>query len=583
MNRTKRLRIVGGDHEAFADRVDRWQSSARAVFNKVVEEEARTAKSETKFDAFKRLTDWRKSGIISEAPLVLQRGTVLQSLMSCRLHREAEAKLHARLMLDLRMEGMDAEWIHSLPDGLFPPDGKKECRKWLDALPEGIKPSREVRSAVLHTSKRNPPAPRSDRSRMRRRRDYESGRHRPALFFVDGLKRIDAHHMRLPGKVVVRVKGTIPESFTSAQVVERTPRPQGFKGSGPCPNSKRRFSLHVQFKKANSRPKPLRGALGVDLGVVNTVGTSEGNLFRFTDNEAYFEAIVEYQKRATGRRKGGVAWRRELKRQRRIWRGIKGLRVNESRHLALHLAESADLLVLEELEVANMRRSAAGSPSDPGRNVKAKQKLNDRLGRATLGMLRRDIASAVEKCGTSLVEVPSQGTSQTCFMCGHRDRGNREIQSLFRCMKCRHEQHADVNASQVIADRGLKLIEAGRDPTGGRDGRPPREVIDLLRETLKERASSARPAEVGGGPIGPLPNRTWPERKARGPPPWSGRRGEKDQLHENGVVHISPKGSASGGCQRTWGRRPVRARITEDHIENGNPGSRLSGSKGIEE
>ena len=170
-------------------------------------------------------------------------------------------------------------------------------------------------------------------------------------------------------------------------------------------------------------------------------------------------------------------------------------------------------MVLEDLEISNMRRSAAGSPSDPGRNVRAKQKLNNRLGRATLGMLRRDVKRAAERCGTSLVEVDAKGTSQTCVLCGHRHQDNRENQSEFRCGKCRHEQHADVNASQVILDRGLALIEAGLDPTGGRDGRPPREVLDLLRKTLKDCALSARPAEVGVSEL--VRSRTEPSRSGR--------------------------------------------------------------------
>ena len=312
------------------------KNSARAAYNMVVEEEARTAQTETKFDAFKRLTGWRRLGIVGNGPAVLHRGAVLQALTSCRKHREEEAKRHWRAMLDLQKEGVAATWIHDLPDGLFPPDGRKECREWLDALPDSLKPSREIRSAVLHTSKRNPPTPRPDRSRMRRRKEYELGKHRPSLFFVDQLKKINSHHMRLPGRVVIKVKGAIPENFTSVQIVERTIHPQGRKGK-PCPNSKRRFSLHVQYRETNPWPKSLINASGIDLGVVNAAGTSNGNLFCFTDNESDFDAIAESQRRASKQRAGSVSWRKEKRLQNRKWRKIKGFRGNESKHLALHL------------------------------------------------------------------------------------------------------------------------------------------------------------------------------------------------------------------------------------------------------
>ena len=501
MNRTICLKVVGGDPEALADRVDVWQSSARAAYNLVVDAEARTADPPGKFDAFKRLTEWRKRGCVGEGHTLLQRGAIVQALTSCKKHREAEGKRHRRAMLDLKQEGIAATWIHSLPDSWFPPDKKKECEEWMDALPKELRPTKSVRSAVLHQSRKRPPEPRSDKDRMRRRKDYEAGRHRPALFFISGVKRVDTHHVQLPGKVVVRVKGSLPEDIRSVQLVERTIHPQGRRGSGPCPNSKRRFSLHVQHQVQNPKQQPLRDALGVDLGVVNAAGTSDGMLYRFTDNDADYEDIAESQRRDSRKRRGSVAWRMEKKAQRRMWRKVTGLRQNESRHLALHLAESCSMLVLEDLKIENMRRSARGTISNPGRNVKAKRKLNNRLGRATLGRMRRDIVSAAERCGTAQFAVPPHGTSRTCVLCGHEDSKSRESQSSFRCASCGHRNHADVNAPQVVLDRGLAFIEEGYDPTGGRDGRPPQEVLDRMRKTLMGCAQGGRAEEVGVGDL----------------------------------------------------------------------------------
>nr|WP_238350608.1 transposase [Kribbella shirazensis] len=49
-------------------------------------------------------------------------------------------------------------------------------------------------------------------------------------------------------------------------------------------------------------------------------------------------------------------------------------------------------------------------------------------------------------------------TSQTCSACGHVAAENRESQAVFRCVACRHEANADVNAAINIAN----TVAAGR-------------------------------------------------------------------------------------------------------------------------
>ena len=67
------------------------------------------------------------------------------------------------------------------------------------------------------------------------------------------------------------------------------------------------------------------------------------------------------------------------------------------------------------------------------------------------------------------IEVPAAYTSQTCVVCGHKDRDNRpkkdasgrSVQDVFRCVVCGYETNADDNASEVIALRGLHQVQSG--------------------------------------------------------------------------------------------------------------------------
>lgn len=49
-------------------------------------------------------------------------------------------------------------------------------------------------------------------------------------------------------------------------------------------------------------------------------------------------------------------------------------------------------------------------------------------------------------------------TSQTCSACAHVASENRENQAVFRCVACRYEANADVNAAINIA----RIAAAGR-------------------------------------------------------------------------------------------------------------------------
>lgn len=49
-------------------------------------------------------------------------------------------------------------------------------------------------------------------------------------------------------------------------------------------------------------------------------------------------------------------------------------------------------------------------------------------------------------------------TSQTCCICGHIDKDNRQTQEKFKCTECGFELNADHNASINIA-RSEKYIK----------------------------------------------------------------------------------------------------------------------------
>ncbi len=64
--------------------------------------------------------------------------------------------------------------------------------------------------------------------------------------------------------------------------------------------------------------------------------------------------------------------------------------------------------------------------------------------------LQSFIVQRAYRCGVSVRMIDPVYTSQTCHVCGHREKANRH-RDRFVCKKCGHRSHADLNASVNIA------------------------------------------------------------------------------------------------------------------------------------
>jgi putative transposase len=138
----------------------------------------------------------------------------------------------------------------------------------------------------------------------------------------------------------------------------------------------------------------------------------------------------------------------------------------------VELAARYGVIVLEDLKLKNMIRSARGTAANPGTNVAAKQALNRKLADAALGRVRHWICVKAEEAGRRTWVVNPADTSRTCAACGHCAPWNRRSRDLFRCAACGHEHHADLNAAQNIAARGHACEAAWRAAGSPRLTRP---------------------------------------------------------------------------------------------------------------
>jgi putative transposase len=137
-------------------------------------------------------------------------------------------------------------------------------------------------------------------------------------------------------------------------------------------------------------------------------------------------------------------------------------RIGNARGDYLHKATSAisknhAMVCIEDLQVKNLSKSAAGTAENPGQNVRAKAGLNKSILDQGWYEFRRQLEYKLQWAGGTLIAVPPRNTSQQCPVCGCVSAGNRLTQARFRCVECLHEDNADVVGAINILARGHRV------------------------------------------------------------------------------------------------------------------------------
>jgi putative transposase len=160
----------------------------------------------------------------------------------------------------------------------------------------------------------------------------------------------------------------------------------------------------VGFKNvAATKTTPTAGPeslIGLDRGVAVTVATSNGDLLTMPDFLAVArDEISDLLRQRNGKKVGSRSWRELNRKVAKAYRRSKHQSDNWARETARTLVAEHDVLVFEDLKLANMTKSARGTMEAPGKNVAAKQALNRSLQDAALGRLQHWVCVKAEEAG----------------------------------------------------------------------------------------------------------------------------------------------------------------------------------------
>jgi transposase len=227
---------------------------------------------------------------------------------------------------------------------------------------------------------------------------------------------------------------------------------------------------HVSFSapQPSVDRAPTGRSVGIDLGVVATIATSDGERRSAPSLGAAESRRLRMLQRKMARQRKGSNQRARTKHAIAVLRARETDRRKDwTEWTSTQLVRRYDLVVFEGLKVRNMMRSASGTIEKPGRNVAQKRGLNRSI--AAQGWARLVLRTEQKAAASSVecIKVSAAYSSRTCAECGVVDGASRRSQSAFRCVACGHAENADVNAARVVHARGLRVSARGGPPEVG--------------------------------------------------------------------------------------------------------------------
>ncbi len=207
---------------------------------------------------------------------------------------------------------------------------------------------------------------------------------------------------------------------------------------------------YVTFTLDTDAPHPLPEtghAVGVDLGVTDFAVTSDGDKIvnpRHLERKA--RRLGRCQRRLARCQKGSANRAKAAAKVARAHRKVRHARADFLHRASTRLVRQNDVIVIEDLAVANMVR-------------------NRRLARAIAdcgwGEFRRQLAYKCERAGRELVVIGRwYPSSKTCSACGHLLAELSLSTRHWKCPACGARHDRDINAAKNIRRQVLPLLPA---------------------------------------------------------------------------------------------------------------------------
>jgi len=212
----------------------------------------------------------------------------------------------------------------------------------------------------------------------------------------------------------------------------------------------------IQTEREVEQPvHPSTSIVGLDAGITLFATLSDGSMFEpvnaFRKNAA---KLAKYQRSLSRKQKFSHNWKKQKQKITRLHQQIAHTRNDFLHKTSNIISKNHAMVVIEDLKVTHMSKSASGTIEAPGQSVKAKSGLNKSILDQGWGEFRRQLEYKQAWLGGCVLAIHPRNTSQTCPTCNYVSAENRKTQSKFECVKCGYAENADLNAAINILRAG---------------------------------------------------------------------------------------------------------------------------------
>jgi putative transposase len=192
--------------------------------------------------------------------------------------------------------------------------------------------------------------------------------------------------------------------------------------------------------------------VGVDVGIARFATVSNGQFEAINSFKQKQAKLACYQGGLARKVKFSSNWKKQKDKISKLHSTIANIRKDYLHKTTSTISQNHAMIVIEDLQISNMSKSAKGTMERKGRNVKAKSGLNRSILDQGWFEFRRQLEYKQAWAGGCVIAVNPRNTSRTCPCCKHVAKENRLTQAKFECVECGFSNNADlVGAINILA------------------------------------------------------------------------------------------------------------------------------------
>lgn len=219
------------------------------------------------------------------------------------------------------------------------------------------------------------------------------------------------------------------------------------------------LSLTVEVDNVQ-RARTCSAAIGMDWGLEHllTIAHEAGGHSHIENNRwhgQFGEEIAALQRSVSRKKRGSNRRKRAVRKLAAARSSQARNRLDHLHQLSSRIAAENSLVVMEELTIKNMTRSAKGTVEKPGKNVSQKAGLNREILDTAPALFIQLLRYKVTETGGEFLDAPTRKLkpSQTCPACAARQK--KSLSERWHSCPCGHAEPRDAAAARVVLNWAL--------------------------------------------------------------------------------------------------------------------------------